>query len=381
MITATARPPLLPILLAAGIVGVLMGTSVPLVPLALKLDGYDQWLTGAMTAAWAAGVLLCGPQLPRLAARVGVVPVFVGGVLLIALGQVLLPNVAKLPWWFAINLMLGIGGCIPWILSETWINLAADPASRGRVMGYYAFAITGGLAIGPLIAAVAGPTTATAFYVCAGLAILVALPVLSAAKRSPRLRDSEAHASVWPIVRAAPDALLVALVAGWCESSVMNFLPIYAVHMQVDPGLAPLWLSVFVLGNMILMVPIGWLSDRRGVRTALLLCLIGSLLFAGMLPLAGADPVLWIPSVFLWGGALFAPYALGLVMLGDRFTGQQLAAANSAFVMTYTLGTLTGPPITGGLMDIIGAPGLPVATAAVGGAMLCAMLIRHDRSG
>ena len=372
---APPRPPLLPILVAAAIAGLMMGTSLPLVPLALKLDGHPQWLAGTMTAAWALGVIVAGPFLPRLATRLGIVPVFMAGLALLAAMMALFPLVPKLPWWFAIEIVLGIATSVPWILSETWINLAASPENRGRVMGLYAFAITAGLAVGPIVASTAGSTGTLPFYICAALAGVVAVPVLLSARRAPRLSDEGPHGSVLDVARSAPAILGIALASGWCESAVMNFLPIYALAQGFDTTTAPLWLSVFIVGNMVLMLPIGMLADRRGVRPALLLCLIGSVLFGTLLPFA-RESWQWIPVVFLWGGTLFGPYALGLTLVGQRFGGQQLAAANSAFVMTYTASTMTGPPITGGTMDMLGPIGLPLSVILVAGLVLLVVLGR-----
>jgi MFS family permease len=358
--------------------GMMMGTSLPLVPLALRLDGQPQWLAGAMTAAWACGVLIAGPFLPRLAAKLGLVPLFMLGLVVTALVMSLFPNVERLPWWFVLEVVLGMSTSVPWILSETWINLAATPANRARVMGLYAMAITAGLAVGPVVATAAGATGSLPFYICAALAAAVAAPILAAARRAPRFEDEGHAASVWTIARAAPAILLIALIAGWCESAVMNFLPIYALHRGVEADLAPLWLSVFIAGNFALMLPIGWFADRRGVLPAILLCLIGSVLFAAILPLA-QTPVTWVPVVFLWGGALFGAYALGLTLIGRRFDGQQLAAANSAFVMTYTASTAVSPPFTGAVMDTVGGIGLLLSVIVVAGLALCASIGRAER--
>jgi MFS family permease len=264
---------------------------------------------------------------------------------------------------------------VPWILSETWINLAATPQTRGRVMGLYAFAITAGLAVGPIVASLAGSTGSLPFHICAALAGVVALPVLAAAHRAPQLADQGAHGGVLGVARDAPGILSIALASGWCESAVMNFLPLYAMGHGADMTAAPLWLSVFIIGNMVLMVPIGMLADRRGVHLALLLCLIGSVLFAALLPFA-REGWQWIPVVFLWGGTLFGPYALALTLVGQRFSGQRLAAANSAFVMTYTASTMVGPPLTGATMDVIGPIGLLLSVIVVAGLVLLLALRR-----
>ena len=63
-------------------------------------------------------------------------------------------------------------------------------------------------------------------------------------------------------------------------------------------------------------------------------------------------------------------YTLALTQVGERFRGADLTRANTAFVITFQLGTIFGPPYAGAAMHLAGmssfplALGLPVATLA-----------------
>jgi MFS family permease len=59
----------------------------------------------------------------------------------------------------------------------------------------------------------------------------------------------------------------------------------------------------------------------------------------------------------IWGGIVGSLYAVGLAHLGSRYSGPDLASANAAFVMLYSLGMLGGPPIAGLGMDLISPNG------------------------
>jgi MFS family permease len=61
--------------------------------------------------------------------------------------------------------------------------------------------------------------------------------------------------------------------------------------------------------------------------------------------------------LLFWGGISFGIYTVGLALLGQRFTGGDIAAANAAFTIFYTIGGLVGRPISGAAMDAAGDRG------------------------
>ncbi|MBN9011147.1 MAG: MFS transporter, partial [Rhizobiales bacterium] len=48
-----------------------------------------------------------------------------------------------------------------------------------------------------------------------------------------------------------------------------------------------------------------------------------------------------------WGGCIGGLYTVGLAHLAQRFTGADLAAANSTFLFAYSGGVLVGPALLG----------------------------------
>ena len=73
---------LLPVFIACAVIGLQGGVALPLVPLALERAGSDKFTIGIVTAAWPVGMLLFGPRIPHLAARLGAVPLIVASVVI-----------------------------------------------------------------------------------------------------------------------------------------------------------------------------------------------------------------------------------------------------------------------------------------------------------
>ena len=120
-----------------------------------------------------------------------------------------------------------------------------------------------------------------------------------------------------------------ALACGLGEQAAFSFLPIYALKAGVPAETGVLWLSAFVIGNIALQWPIGWVADHVDRRVVLAACALASAALAapaGHRPAFAGDPDVLV----LWGGISFAIYAVGLALLGQRFKGGDIARANAA---------------------------------------------------
>jgi MFS family permease len=377
---AQSRHTLLPVFAACAAIGLQAGVSIPLVPLAMEQQGHDKLTIGVVSAVWAIGMLSFGTRIPQLAARFGAVPAIVGAVFAGALINCAYTVTSGPVAWAALNFLHGAIGGVPWVVSEIWMNVVVEENRRGRVMGIYAALVALGLALGPLVLQAVGVYGPTPFLTGAALSLLVALPLLPYWRSAPRIRVDSS--SDWgAIVVVAPLAMFAAFSCGFGEHVAFSFLPVYAVGSGVPAETGALWLSAFVLGNVILQWPIGWLADHADRRGVLAGCTLASAILVVLLPLVPAKSLGVIGVIMLWGGASFAIYPVGLALLGQRFKSADIARANTAFSMIYILGGLISRPITGAAMDVVGDPGLGWTLAVCYAAATLAALLAMRRAG
>lgn len=358
--------------------GLQAGVALPLIPLALERQGVDKLTIGVVSAAWSIGMLVFGSRIPQLAARFGAVPFIVASVGIGAVLTVAYTLTTSPLAWFAIGVLHGFVGGVPWVVTEIWMNVVVDESRRGRVMGVYAMMMAFGLALGPVVLQVTGVYGATPFLACAGLTLLVALPLLQYWNKAPAIEHT-AGSGFSMVVVAAPLAMFMALCCGIGEQVAFSFLPVYAVGAGVSAETGSLWLSAFVIGNVILQWPIGWMADHLDRRAVLAGCTLVSMVLMVLLPLIPATSPGVLGVVLLWGGISFAIYPVGLALLGRRFRGGDIARANTAFSLLYILGGLIGRPITGAAMDAIGDPGLGWTLAVFYAAAAVAALLALRR--
>jgi MFS family permease len=347
---------LLPVYVACLAFGVQVGASLPLVPLALERRGVDNFTIGLVSAAWGIGMISTAHRIPAAAARIGATPLICLSLLMTAAIAVAFAYTESTPLWFVLSLLSGVSGGVPWVVSEIWINLVVDEGRRGRAVAVYSTLVALGLAGGPVILQVVGVYGPRPFLATAVLTLLIAVPLLPSWRTAPVVEESAAGGFLRTAM-LAPVAMLAAFACGLGEQAAFSFLPVYGVAAGVPPQTGALWLSAFVIGNLVLQWPIGWAADHLDRRKVLAACALFSATMTMLLPTIDPHGPGILALLLFWGGISFGIYTVGLALLGQRFTGGDIAAANAAFTIFYTIGGLVGRPISGAAMDAAGDKG------------------------
>ncbi len=347
---------LLPVYVACLAFGVQVGASLPLVPLALERRGVDNFTIGLVSAAWGIGMISTAHRIPTIAARMGATPLICLSLLVTAAIAVAFAYTEGTLLWFAFSLLSGVSGGVPWVVSEIWINLVVDEGRRGRAVAIYSTLVALGLAVGPMILQVVGVYGPRPFLATAALTLLIAVPLLPSWRTAPLIEKS-AGGGFLRTSRLAPVAMLAAFACGLGEQAAFSFLPVYAVTAGIPAETGALWLSAFVIGNLVLQWPIGWAADHCDRRKVLAACALFSATVTALLPMIDLQGSGILALLLFWGGISFGIYTVGLALLGQRFSGGDIAAANAAFTIFYTVGGLVGRPIIGAAMDMAGDPG------------------------
>lgn len=377
---AQRRRALFAIIASAGVVGLTLGLTFPMLALMLERDGIDPTWIGVNAAATSVAILLTGPFVPRILDALGPLRAMYLSVAAHVVLILLLPVFYGWWPWLFIRFVLGIFDGIHWIVGETWLIAISTKANRGRVIASYMMALVGGFAAGPLLINLVGIEGWAPFLASAGLIAVSGLPLLLAVGLSPRF-PPHPPAAFSDTFRKAPLLLAAAGLAGLTGAALFSLLAVYGVRIGVPQDQAVVMLSVMLLGNLALQLPIGWLADRVDRRRFMVFCGVVFLVCPLALPaVIDGSPLLW-PLLVIWGGAAIGIYTLALTILGDRFPPAALAGANAAVVAVYETGSVTGPIIGGAGMDAAGPEGLMWVLAGSAGVFLIFALYRQIKRG
>lgn len=334
--------------------GLMIGVTMPLLSMLLELRGTDTVLIGLNAAMSTFAILLTGPFLPRAIRRFGTLPVMYLSVVFGIAVLLAMPVFTSLPAWFVLRFALGISVGVAWIASEAWLNAIVTDRNRGKMLGLYVTCFAGGFALGPVIVGLVGLEGPVPFLIGAAILGASALPLPLARHALPPV-PSHAAGNIGRLMLLAPTIMLAAAVSGLSDATVFALLPVYAMRVGFAPETAVLLLSIFLAGNLALQVPLGWLADRMNRRLLLAICgaagVLGPLAFWLALETALGTWLVW-PLLFAWGGVVMGIYTIGLCMLAERFDTATLPGANAAFVMLYSLGSMSGPALGGGAMTL-----------------------------
>jgi MFS family permease len=352
---------------------------MPVMALNLEAMTGSGVIVGLNGAAAALSTIVATPFIPRLMAHIQGRRLIVASLLLMALTVPFFPLFPIVWLWFVLRFVMGLATTVVFVASETWINQIAPADRRATILGLYATALAAGFGAGGLMLAAFGSTGwapwIAAFCLFAGGSI----PIMFL--QGPGIEQPDAEsAGVMAMIRAAgyaPAAIGAGLLFGATETIFFALFPVYGERIGLVDANIGFMMAAGALGGIALQAPLGRLADAIGrLRVAIIAtgaCVIGP----GLIFLVGATPVALYAVMFAYVGTATGLYTLGLALIGERFDGGRLAAANAAFVMAYGVGSLFGPAIGGGAMDAYDPYGLLVVTSGLALTYLIFLAVRH----
>lgn len=350
---------LLGVIAAMAVVNLVYGITFPLLALVLDAQGVSKTLIGLSTIAQAAAVIVIAPWTPALLQRFApsrlmqTVTMVLAGLFILA---GLFPNV----WfWFPLRFVIGAMTALLWISSEALINEMAEERWRGRIIGLYSSVGAAGFAMGPLLLILTGSDGMAPFYATTAMILLAAIPLFVVTHRKMGYAEEQTD-GLWKIFWLAPTVMVANVVYAAGAESMLTFFPIFGMNLGLTESVS-LWLLTAVgLGGMILVMPISWLADHVDRMGLMALCVFLTMIALLLMPWLIRIP--WVADVyaFVFGGVEGMIYALGVIMVGQRFRGAMLATATTLFTACWGAGTLLGPLLVGIGMDWFGAEYMPI---------------------
>lgn len=346
------------------VVGIAIGLGIPLLSVILESRGYSSSMIGLNTAVAGIASIAAAPLATPIAMRFGVVWTMLAMILAGAVAFVGFYFAQSFWMWFPLRAVLHFALTVLFILSEFWISTCAPPHRRGLVLGIYATVLSLGFAAGPWLFSQIGSSGLLPFGLTFAFVMIAAIPVLLARSESPRIVSEGGKGGFFRHIWIVPTATAAVLVFGAVETGGFALFPIYGQRIGYSEGEAAMLLTMIGLGNFLLQIPIGMLSDRIGDRRILLLiCALVGLGGTLAMPLLTINWHLMAGMLFVWGGVVAALYTVGLAHLGAQLSGRDLASANAAFIFCYGVGMILGPQVIGIFMDVFGPNGFGWALA------------------
>lgn len=354
------------LILGISIVGLSIGSTVPILALRLYQAGASNNQIGLMSALPAAGMMLSAFLVNGMCRRLTRRQIYLlcFSLCAVSVAALELPGIGLHGLGMA-RIAMGLGAGLIIILGETWVNEMAEDTTRGRLVAVYTTCFTFFQLLGPGLVSLLGTEGPIVLaIVSAGYALAIAVVWLTLPQEDAPAPHAESRTfSVLGFIRIAPALCVGILFFAFFDSMVLSLFPVYAANHGYSIKLAALMVTIILLGDTAFQFPLGWLSDKVGRPGIYLGCGMVALVIGLGLPLLMDNPALLWPSLVILGAAAGGIYTLAIVLIGQSFSGADLVTANASAGLLWGIGSLLGPLLSGAAMSA-GSHGLPLTLSA-----------------
>ncbi len=332
------------------------GVVAPVLPQYARHFGVSIAAATFVITAFAIMRLAGAPPAGFLVQRLGERRVYIGGLIIVALSTGACA-LADTYWQLLLFRSLGGVGSAMFTVSSLGLMIRISPPdARGRVSGLFSSGFMIGSVGGPILGALTAGLGLSAPFLIYGAALLVAAAVVFVSLRNSAVIASSDGDDGPPVPfrtvfahRAYKAALLSNFATGWASFGLrVALVPLFVVEvLGGSPGVAGLALTAFAVGNISVVIPSGYLSDRLGRRTLLIVGLTLAALSTGAVGFTTSLPV-FLVAAYIAGaatGIFVSPQQAAVAdVVGSRSRG---GTAVATFQMMADVGSIGGSLLVG----------------------------------
>ena len=341
-----------------GLLGTLLGVR------AVSL-GFSPEVTGLVMSAYFAGFMAGSLRCIRVIERAGHIRTF-AALASISSAATLAYLLFESPFaWAAFRAITGFCFAGLYMVTESWLNDRSDSTNRGRVLSIYMMVNLASLGAGQLFFLLPHPGGFELFCVASILITLGLVPVTLTRSSAPA--PTRAQPMALPsLYKTSPLGLLGCFASGLALGAFWSMAPVYGRSLGLSEAATAIFVLATILGGLVLLWPLGRLSDRLDRRLIITLLCAASALASLAIVLNGDSSWLALLGLaIVFGGFTFPIYSVSVAHANDFLEANDFVPASSGLLLVYGAGAILGPLTAGLTMGWIGAKGLYAWNAGV----------------
>ncbi len=360
---------------AAFVIAIGFGLVAPILPQFAQSFDVGVTASAVIVSAFAFTRLVFAPAGGRLVEKLGERPVYIVGLLIVALSTAACAFAADYWQLLVFRALGGIGSTMFTVSAMGLIIRLAPPAIRGSVSGAYATAFLLGSIGGPIVGGLLARFGLRVPFLVYAVALLIASAVVFFQLKDTSLSDRRAARDkpALTVREAIADSgyrasLASSFANGWSSFGVrMALVPLFAdVVLGAGTEIAGISLAFFAAGTALALTVSGRLADSLGRRPLVITGLLVNGAAMAALGFSG-DVVVFLALCVVAGigSGLLNPAqqaAVADVIGNDRSGGKVLAT----FQMSADFGAILGPILAGLIIDQLSFGSFALAFAATG---------------
>lgn len=331
------------------------GVISPALPTFARTFGVSIKAVTFLVTVFSLSRLCFAPVSGVLAQRLGERRIYIGGLLIVAVSTAACAFSQAYWQLLVFRVFSGIGSTMFYVSALGLMIHISPPDARGRIAGLFTTSFMVGAVGGPAVGGLAAGWGLTAPFVVYGLAMLGVATVLfyslrnSALAAPPPPTRSTVTMREALRIRAYRSALLSNFATGWSAFGLrVALVPLFISDvMGRGVGVIGVVLAAFAGGNALAVVPSGYLSDRMGRRTLLIVGLVTSGLATGWLGFVSTLPTFLVAAAVVGAmtGIFMSPLqaAVADILGSEARAGLPVATVQ----MMSDLGAIVGSLVVG----------------------------------
>jgi ACDE family multidrug resistance protein len=338
------------LIIANAVIALGYGVVSPVLPQFARNFGVSIGAATFVITAFATMRLCFAPVSGLLVQKLGERRIYVSGILIVSLSTAACAF-AQTYWQLLLFRSLGGIGSTMFFVSSLGLMIRISPEdARGRVAGMFSTAFLVGSVAGPVVGSLTSGLGLSVPFVIYGVALLIAAAVVFFSLRHSPLAAPAQHEERTMTLRVALQqkayraALVSNFATGWSVFGLrMALVPLFVSEaLGRGPGMAGLALATFAVGNVSAVIPSGYLSDRAGRRTLLIVGLSVAGVATAVVGSASSLP-LFLAGAYVAGaasGTFSSPQQAAVAdIIGSK---SRAGTALATFQMMADLGSIVG---------------------------------------
>lgn len=373
--------PLIPLLIAAGILLGGNGLQGTLIALRGAQEGFSPAVIGFTGTAYFGGFLLGCLFITRIMKAVGHVRSFSALAAIASTSTLLLVLIIDPVSWSVMRFASGFCFAGLFTVMEAWMNSSVQNHDRARVLALYRIIDIGSVTGAQFLIPVFG---ADGFAIFAIMSIMITLSLVpvSLGDRSNPTPPEHVKLDLKRVWRISPLGSIGCVAVGLTNSSFRTLSPVYAEQIGMSVTDVVTFVSIGIIGGALIQYPLGYLSDRWDRRRVLLLTTACAMLSALMIVfLAGTSAMANFALVFVFGSFAMPLYSLSAAHANDRAGKGEFVLVNAALMMFYSFGAIGGPMLASFFMESFGPASLFIFCATIYATFVLIIIYRMQARG
>ncbi len=343
--------------LLLGVVFIMLGNGMHFTLIGLRgdIEGFDSSELAIITSGYFAGFLAGANLTPKLIRRVGHVRVFAALGSFLSAALISFPIIPDPTGWIAIRLLVGFCMSGIYVTAESWLNDASTNKTRGKLLSAYMLAQTIGI-IGAQGLLTLGDAATSVLFIGASILVSISFaPILLTVTVAPSTEVARPM-PLLKLFKVSPLGTIGIFFLGSIYATQSGMTAVFGSQIGLTVDEIALLVAAIFGGAIVLQYPIGWLSDIMDRRKLIFGSALVGVLFSGLAWVFGGNTYYLMMAAFFAGGVTTPLYALFLAYTNDYLDAEDMASASGGLVLTFGVGAIVGPLVTGVAMQWLGPP-------------------------